>query len=688
MGKFGLSNESLVMSILRSDLYSDPIKVIVQEYICNARDSHRDSNILSKPIEVHLPTKVEPWFSVRDFGNGITPENFDSIFTQYCESTKRGNEKSTGGFGIGAKSAWATFKNFYVTSWTGGVKRKYSCYLKCVDEHNSVEDGFSELVEEEKDDQQGILIHIDVTKENYSQAIFNESDIREQFSNNYEFITLFWNLKPVCNLEIPYEAEMIISGDGWRLYSYNSIFSKSYVIIDGVPYPIDSKIFDKNKTILERNLVLFFENKSLAISPSRESLRYTDDTKDKIISKLEEIKNYCSSELDEALSKCSNIYEANLLYDRELRDIGFDKILGYKRWNSVDIFKELYIDYMFRATLRIVRVFRNNFESNKLTFDETTFIEGTSPIIINTTEQKESKARLKTFFETNPDVKNATVLTFESTNGYNKFDKEYKISKWNCIDTKDIPKNIKRTKNTTTKTKSVKVEQFTLSTQCCEQIVVDSSSLKDTYFIELRRNKMVFGDTEMYFNNQVMCDILTIAKIEKVVYIPSRFVKQFIKKHKVKPFLPKFKEELSNELSLKGRYFDYYKSNFWNEMIGTYRYHSLTTIKNELLKSCLPTNHPIVRQFQIEKEIETINSDDFIGFVNELKIKHSLTPTVNNVEKEKARDFVQNYIKIKKENEANYKLLFSVILDSYKAYDFKSEIVEYINFIDNKQNKV
>ena len=142
-------------------------------------------------------------------------------------------------------------------------------------------------------------------------------------------------------------------------------------------------------------------------------------------------------------------------------------------------------------------------------------------------------------------------------------------------------------------------------------------------------------------------------------------------------------------MSLKGRYFDYYKSNFWNEMIGTsYRYHSLTTIKNELLKSCLPTNHPIVRQFQIEKEIETINSDDFIDFVKELKIKHSLTPTVNNVEKEKARDFVQNYIKLKKENEDNYKLLFSVILDSYKAYDFKSEIVEYINFIDIKQNKV
>src|SRR5688572_23276532 len=114
---FSIGNPVVIMKIMRSKLYSNPIKVLIQEYLCNARDANREAGC-DRAIEVHVPTKFNQSFEVRDYGIGISPERMENVFIRYGESTKRGNNLQTGGFGIGAKSGWSYSDSFSITTVT------------------------------------------------------------------------------------------------------------------------------------------------------------------------------------------------------------------------------------------------------------------------------------------------------------------------------------------------------------------------------------------------------------------------------------------------------------------------------------------------------------------------------------------------------------------------------------------
>ena len=54
-------------SILADQLYSNKVRAVISELSTNAYDSHVDAGNGSKPFEVHLPSNMEPTFSVRDY---------------------------------------------------------------------------------------------------------------------------------------------------------------------------------------------------------------------------------------------------------------------------------------------------------------------------------------------------------------------------------------------------------------------------------------------------------------------------------------------------------------------------------------------------------------------------------------------------------------------------------------------
>ena len=51
-------------SILSDQLYSNKVRAVIRELSTNAYDSHVDAGNGSKPFEVHLPSNMEPTFSV------------------------------------------------------------------------------------------------------------------------------------------------------------------------------------------------------------------------------------------------------------------------------------------------------------------------------------------------------------------------------------------------------------------------------------------------------------------------------------------------------------------------------------------------------------------------------------------------------------------------------------------------
>ena len=80
IGEFRIRNSAKAFNILSSGLYANKIKAIIRELSCNAVDSHVAAGN-DQPFEVHLPSTLEPWFSIRDFGTGLNHEQVTNIYT-------------------------------------------------------------------------------------------------------------------------------------------------------------------------------------------------------------------------------------------------------------------------------------------------------------------------------------------------------------------------------------------------------------------------------------------------------------------------------------------------------------------------------------------------------------------------------------------------------------------------------
>lgn len=107
-----------VMSVL-TNLYSDAPLAVVREYATNARDAHLAAGT-ERPVQVMLPTELEPTLRVRDFGHGLSEEAIIGVYARYGASTKRDSDEQIGAFGLGSKSAFTLAGQFVVTSVSQG----------------------------------------------------------------------------------------------------------------------------------------------------------------------------------------------------------------------------------------------------------------------------------------------------------------------------------------------------------------------------------------------------------------------------------------------------------------------------------------------------------------------------------------------------------------------------------------
>jgi hypothetical protein len=126
--RFKIKASAKAFKIL-SGFYSEPILAIPRELGANAWDSHVKAGNTDRMFEVHAPNTLEPWFSVRDFGTGLSASHVDTIYTTYFESTKTNDNDSDGCMGLGSKTPFNYTENFTVTSWFNGEKNVYNCFI-------------------------------------------------------------------------------------------------------------------------------------------------------------------------------------------------------------------------------------------------------------------------------------------------------------------------------------------------------------------------------------------------------------------------------------------------------------------------------------------------------------------------------------------------------------------------------
>jgi hypothetical protein len=288
---FGIGDVSTIIDILRNRLYSNPIRTLTQEYLCNSRDSHREAGKENTPIKVTLPTKLESTLKIRDYGVGLSPDRVRDVFVNYGSSTKRKDNVQTGGFGIGAKSAWAYTDSFVIVSYYEGKARTYAAHTG----RNS--NGTLELInEEDTSEPNGVEVQIPV----------KQSDI-EFFVNAVYRCTFFWDVKPdlkgITEVEVPkdytnLEKNIVSREKNWLLLNktelskrlFDAHNAEIFVLIDKIPYSINKFLREcpeveklRNATSAP-NSINFIEvdNGVLEVSATRESISDKDSSKEKV----------------------------------------------------------------------------------------------------------------------------------------------------------------------------------------------------------------------------------------------------------------------------------------------------------------------------------------------------------------------------------------------------------------------
>jgi hypothetical protein len=313
---FGISDVRLVVDIL-SKLYAHPIQTLVQEYICNGRDAMREAYTWGKlPIEITVPTTLEPVFKVRDYGIGISADRMENIFVNYGSSTKRNTNAQTGGFGIGAKSAFSYTDSFTITSFVAGTKYIYVAHL--------ADDGGVNLIGQEKTtERNGVEISIGV----------KSKDIVE-FYNAVQRCVKFWT-EPIkfFGTKNIFQLKPTLTLGNMSVYE-EAHPARTIFLIDGIEYDLmteETNNYYRLRSSYENNLhsdrhtvAINVPNGHFKIASSRERLENNDANKAKQTAML----NTCKDLIDQVLK--SKINTSSLSLSEKIKNkqtySGFDSI--------------------------------------------------------------------------------------------------------------------------------------------------------------------------------------------------------------------------------------------------------------------------------------------------------------------------------------------------------------------------
>lgn len=277
---FRIGDPGVVIEILRSKLYAHPIRTMIGEYIANAKDANIEAGKPAHEIIIKSPNiyDSEPHFSVRDFGPGLSPSRVVNVFVRYGVSTKRSTEHQVGGFGIGAKSAWAYSDTFIVTSFYRGTKTVYLAHLG-----HAKEGALSKLSVTETDEPNGVEVKIPVS---------DFKDIKA-FQDATKRAVCLWGVQPTLTGFDDYKHPVPIKiGKTYKIYRSKDLeHMKSHMVVNasGVPYDFDHQL----KSVLEnRKMLMVLEEpntSTLQISASREAFANTDHASRLLVSATAEI---------------------------------------------------------------------------------------------------------------------------------------------------------------------------------------------------------------------------------------------------------------------------------------------------------------------------------------------------------------------------------------------------------------
>lgn len=253
--KYVVSQSAHIMNLLADSTYSNKIGSPMRELMTNAVDSHIAAKS-DKAIDVHIPTYSEPYFSIRDYGEGLSFDALTEVYTTYGESTKQDSNDFNGCMGIGSKSPFAYAKSFTTISYYNG--KQYICLNSKDEENNPI---FSVLSESDTDQPNGLEIKYKVDKSNiYSfkenaAAVFRLCPIDINWIGekitlkSYKYHEKFQNIPLTVQL---YDNTLTEEKEEINITFSIKDTSNSTINMGFVEYPIDSSFFKEEQENTEK----------------------------------------------------------------------------------------------------------------------------------------------------------------------------------------------------------------------------------------------------------------------------------------------------------------------------------------------------------------------------------------------------------------------------------------------------
>lgn len=265
---FTIQSSGKMFHMVVAGLYSDKPQSITREIWSNAYDAHAMCGKADVPFEVTFPTTFMPEFACRDFGEGISHDDMQSLYTILGHSSKENTNQAVGKWGVGRMSPMSYTDSFTVTSIHKGMKAIYNVMLD--------DDGSPKLhtfmEPSPTDEPSGVRISFPVSRDDIGA-----------FQKAARRVSLGFDVKPVItnkasNVSWPVLTKKFV-GTNFYTYdrvnlsgSYGNDFSGFYVKMGCVLYPVDSGII-KSK-LGGNNVIIEVPIGSLGVSASRESLSY------------------------------------------------------------------------------------------------------------------------------------------------------------------------------------------------------------------------------------------------------------------------------------------------------------------------------------------------------------------------------------------------------------------------------
>jgi len=318
---FSEKNAGKIRQVLYSGLYSQKELAVIREYSTNAWDANVEAGKKNVPIEVTLPSRLEPTLSIRDFGKGLTKQQIGDIYIVFGESTKENSNDFVGQLGLGSKSGHCYGDNFIVVSRCNGIKTTYNCVI-------TGETFPLSSVPLQANEQEGIEVCIPVKSEDIDT-------FRKIAIDFYKFWDVVPNIKNINDSEKSIidnfkKRETFFKTDMWELWptdGWSSYASIKAALMGNVPYMLDYDLL-KNKipsgktnlsSLIEflrtNNFILRFDIGEVEFSANRETLQYTDLTCKSIFQKFEKIYQEIFSIVDAKIKNAPNLWEAMIAYN-------------------------------------------------------------------------------------------------------------------------------------------------------------------------------------------------------------------------------------------------------------------------------------------------------------------------------------------------------------------------------------